>query len=120
MIYAIRCDQSDFKNVEFLPGFNVVLAARSEQATEKDSRNGLGKTTLIDIVHFCLGGKADKKNRVMAEPLKSWTFSLDLDLRGKRYTVSRNTAEPKRVILDGDFSDWPVNLKSTRTQVLWS
>lgn len=111
MIYAIRCDQPDFKDVEFLPGFNVVLAERSEQATEKDSRNGLGKTTLIDIVHFCLGGKADSNNRVMAEPLKSWTFSLDLDLRGKRCTVSRNTAEPKRVILAGDFSDWPVKPK---------
>ena len=112
MIYAIRCDQPDFKDVEFLPGFNVVLAERSEQATDKDSRNGLGKTTLIDIVHFCLGGKADKNNRVMAEPLENWTFSLDLDLRGKRYTVSRNTAESKRVILDGDFSDWPVKPKA--------
>lgn len=111
MIYAIRCDRPQFKDVEFLPGFNVVLAERSEQATAKDSRNGLGKTTLIDIIHFCLGGKADKNNRVTAEPLKGWTFFLELDLRGKRYTVSRNTGEPKRVTLDGDFSDWPVKPK---------
>jgi uncharacterized protein YydD (DUF2326 family) len=108
MIYAIRCDQAQFKEVEFLQGFNVVLAERSEQASAKDSRNGLGKTTLIDIIHFCLGGKADKNNRVMAEPLKNWTFFLELDLRGKRYTVSRNTGEPKRVTLDGDFSTWPI------------
>jgi uncharacterized protein YydD (DUF2326 family) len=107
MIYAIRCDQPQFKDVEFLPGFNVVLAERSEQATAKDSRNGLGKTTLIDIIHFCLGAKADANNRVMAPPLKDWTFSLELDLRGKRYTVSRSTGEPKRVTLEGDFSDWP-------------
>src|SRR5215217_9357381 len=102
MIHAVRCDQPSFKNVEFLPGLNVVLAERSAQASEKDSRNGLGKTTLIDIIHFCLGGKADRKNRVMAKPLKNWTFSLDVDLRGKRYTVSRNTGQPKRVIIDGD------------------
>src|SRR4051794_18471541 len=106
MIHAVRCDQPEFNDVEFLPGFNVVLAERSVQATEKDSRNGLGKTTLIDIIHFCLGGKADKKNRVMATRLKGWTFSLELDLRGMRYAVSRNTAEPKRVMLDGDFSEW--------------
>jgi uncharacterized protein YydD (DUF2326 family) len=111
MIYAIRCDQPQFKNVEFQPGFNVVLAERSEQATAKDSRNGLGKTTLIDIIHFCLGGKADKNNRVTAEPLKGWTFFLELYLRGKRYTVSRNTGDPRRVTLDGDFSDWPLKPK---------
>lgn len=111
MIHAIRCDHPEFKNVEFLPGFNVVLADRSKEATEKDSRNGLGKSTLIDIIHFCLGGQADKRNRVMAEPLRNWTFSLDLDLRGKLYTVSRNTGEPKRILLDGDFSDWPVKPK---------
>jgi uncharacterized protein YydD (DUF2326 family) len=108
MIRAIRCDQADFKNVEFLPGFNVVLAERSKEASVKDSRNGLGKTTLIEIVHFCLGGKADKKSRLMAEPLRNWTFTLELDLRGKLYTASRNTAEPRLVILEGDFSDWPV------------
>src|ERR1700683_2067176 len=104
MIYAIRCDQPQFKDVEFLPGFNVVLAERSEQATAKDSRNGLGKTTLIDIIHFCLGAKADANNRVMAAPLKDWTFSLELDLRGKRYTVARSTGEPQRGTLEGDFS----------------
>jgi uncharacterized protein YydD (DUF2326 family) len=111
MIHAIRCDQPDFKDVEFLPGFNVVLAERSDLATDKDSRNGLGKSTLIDIVHFCLGANADINNRVMAEPLEGWTFSLDLDFRGKRFSVSRNTAEPKRIILDGDFSDWPIRPK---------
>jgi uncharacterized protein YydD (DUF2326 family) len=111
MIHAVRCDQPQFKDVEFFAGLNVVLAERSAEASDKDSRNGLGKTTLIDVIHFCLGAKADKKNRVMAKPLKNWTFSLDLDLREKRYTVSRNTAAPKRVILDGDFSAWPVKPK---------
>jgi uncharacterized protein YydD (DUF2326 family) len=78
----------------------------------KDSRNGLGKTTLIDIIHFCLGGKADKKrNRVMAPSRKGWTFFVEIDLRGKRYTISRNTSDPKRVFLEGDFSDWPVKPK---------
>src|SRR5512135_2775822 len=105
MIHWVRCDQPQFQDVEFLPGFNVVLAERSKEATKKDSRNGLGKTTLIDIIHFCLGAKFDKRSRLKAEPLKGWTFTLEIDLRGKRYRVSRNTADPRRVILDGDFSD---------------
>jgi uncharacterized protein YydD (DUF2326 family) len=61
MIHAIRCDQPGFKTVKFFEGLNVVLAERSELATDKDSRNGLGKTTLIDIIHFCLGVKPTKR-----------------------------------------------------------
>jgi uncharacterized protein YydD (DUF2326 family) len=111
MIHAIRCDQPGFRDVEFKPGFNVVLATRTLAATDKDSRNGAGKTTFVEIVHFCLGSKADKENRLMAPQLHGWIFTVELDLRGKRCRVSRDTASPRRVILEGDFSDWPVKPK---------
>ena len=114
MIRAIRCDQPSFRAVEFEPGFNVVLATRTLSATDKDSRNGAGKTTLIEIVHFCLGSSADKKNRLMAEQLRGWVFTLEIDLKGKPYSVSRNTAEPKRVVIEGDFSGWPVKPKKDK------
>ena len=83
MIHAIRCDQPSFKNVEFAPGFNVVLATRTMAASDKDSRNGAGKTTLVEIVHFCLGSSADKRGRLMAAQVRGWTFTVELDLRGK-------------------------------------
>ncbi|NER51274.1 MAG: AAA family ATPase, partial [Symploca sp. SIO1A3] len=54
-IRAIRCNQASFQEVEFSSGFNVILADRTEESTSKDSRNGLGKSTLIEIIHFCLG-----------------------------------------------------------------
>lgn len=56
MIYSISCDQPSCKAIEFKPGFNVILAERTKEATNRDSRNGLGKSTLIEIIHFCLGG----------------------------------------------------------------
>lgn len=111
MIHAIRCDQAGFKDVEFQPGLNVILAVRTNEATVKDSRNGLGKTTVVEIIHFCLGSKADKENRLTAQQLQDWTFSLDIDLRGRRYVIHRNTKNHKRVLLEGDFSDWPVKPK---------
>jgi len=114
MIHTIRCDQASFKNIDFKRGFNVVLATRTMAATDKDSRNGAGKTTLVEIVHFCLGSSADKKNRLMAPPLRGWTFSVDLDLRGNRYLVARNTANPRKVMLEGDFRDWPIKPKKDK------
>ncbi|HUY14051.1 MAG TPA: DUF2326 domain-containing protein [Terriglobia bacterium] len=114
MIHTIRCDQPSFKSVDFKPGFNVVLATRTKAATDKDSRNGAGKTTLVEIVHYCLGSKADRINRLMAPLLRGWTFTVELDLRGKPYRVSRNTADAKRVILEGDFREWPVKPKKDK------
>ncbi|MFM6726441.1 MAG: DUF2326 domain-containing protein, partial [Dolichospermum sp.] len=60
MIYAVRCNQPSFKTVNFRPGLNVVLADRTEESGIRDSRNGLGKSTLIEIIHFCLGGNIEK------------------------------------------------------------
>jgi uncharacterized protein YydD (DUF2326 family) len=111
MIHAIRCDQPDFHDIEFASGFNVILATRTKAATDKDSRNGAGKTTFVEIIHFCLGSSANRKNRLMAPRLRGWTFTTELDLRGKLYRVSRNTANPRKVILEGDFRDWPIKPK---------
>ena len=77
MIRAVRCDQPSFRTVDFQPGLNVVLAERTKASTTKDSRNGLGKTTLVEIIHFCLGSNATKGRGLLKEPLSGWTFSLD-------------------------------------------
>ena len=108
MIRTIRCDKESFKTVDFRPGFNVVLADRTNEATRGDSRNGLGKTTLIEIIHFCLGSKPEKKQTLMQPEVSGWTFSMELDLGGQRITVHRNTGNPKRVQIEGDWSGWPI------------
>ncbi len=106
MIHSIKCDKSSFKSIEFKPGFNVVLAERIKEATKKDSRNGLGKSTLIEIIHFCLGGN---KGETLSKPqLDDWTFTLDVDLAGKRYSVTRNTSNTNKIRIRGDCSNWPI------------
>lgn len=106
MIYSVRCDKPSFKSIKFDPGFNVILAERTKESTIKDSRNGLGKSTLIEIIHFCLGAK---KGETLSKPeLNDWTFTLDLDLAGKKYSVTRNTSATNKIIIDGDCSDWPI------------
>lgn len=108
MIYAVRSDKESFKSIEFQPGFNVVIAERTKESTRKDSRNGLGKTSLIEVIHFCLGANTNPNKGLRQERLNDWTFFLDLDLRDNRYVVSRNTANPGRVVIEGDWSGWPI------------
>ena len=105
MIEAIRCDQPSFKTVEFKPGFNVVLADRTKESTITDSRNGLGKTTLIEIIHFCLGANTVRGKGLMIDPLEGWRFSLDMRIDGRKLSVTRSTAEPRWFHLEGDIDE---------------
>ncbi len=111
MIHSVRADQPSFKTVEFTNGFNVVVAERTPEATKKDSRNGSGKTSLIEIIHFCLGASAKPKEGLRRPELEGWTFFLDIDLRGRRYLISRNTEKYGRIYIEGDYSDWPITPK---------
>ncbi len=106
MIKAVYANNESFKRVEFQPGFNVILAERTDKSSDKDSRNGLGKTTLIEIIHFCLGSTTSQTLEV--KELEDWTFSLDFTLNDKNYTVSRNTTNNTTVHIEGDFSEWEI------------
>lgn len=119
MIHSIKCDKPSFKPIYFKEGFNVVLAERTKEATIKDSRNGLGKSTLIEIIHFCFGG--DKGETLNKPELNEWTFTLDFDLAGKQFSISRNTKDSKKLLIDGDCSDWPIKPildKKTGNQII--
>ena len=55
-IYANK----NFKNIEFEPEFNVVMATIFEKQRKKDTHN-LGKTSLIHVINFILLGSFSKK-----------------------------------------------------------
>lgn len=106
MIHSIKCDKSSFKSIYFKSGFNVILAERTKESSKKDSRNGLGKSTLIEIIHFCLGG--NKGETLSKSQLDDWTFTIELDLTGRKYAISRNTKDLNKIYIEGDCSDWPI------------
>lgn len=90
MILRVRANRDQFNSVRFAPDFNLVVADITDQSAQKDSRNGLGKTTLLNIIHFCLGGREQPNWGLRAPELKDWEFSVDLILRGEQITVSRS------------------------------
>ncbi len=112
MIRGIRCDKSTFKEIKFKKGFNIILADRTIESSKKDSRNGLGKTMLIEVMDFCLGSKYKKGNPLKQEELNDWTFTLDLTLNDNNISVSRNTSDNQKIYIEGDFSSWNVDIKS--------
>ena len=105
MILSVRSNMPSFKAVEFTPGFNVILADRTKESTRGDSRNGLGKTTLFEIVHFCLGAGTRRNRGLLVAPLKGWTFTLELQIEDRSLAVTRSTDQPNRVQLQGEVDD---------------
>ena len=105
MIVGVRCNKPSFKEVKFGPGLNVVLADRTKESTRRDSRNGLGKTTLVEVIHFCLGAPSRRGQGLMTPQLRGWEFTLDMRVQNREITVTRSTNDPNRVTVRGNVED---------------
>lgn len=111
MIHKIYANDKRFKPVQFELGLNIIKADKKPESGKKDSRNGLGKTTLINIVHFCLGSDLDEK-LLPVNDIKDWVFFIEIDLFGEKITASRAIANPKIVnIVEGDCKNFPVKIE---------
>lgn len=106
MIHSVSANRRLFHPVQFTPGLNVILAERTTTSTQKDTRNGLGKSTLIDILDFCLGSRATKGKGLLIGPLAGWEFTVEITLAGNRVKVTRAIDTPNRFVISGDTTGW--------------
>lgn len=107
MIHRIGSDLSTFKTLVFGPGLNILLADKSKGATDKHSRNGAGKTSLVEIIHFLLGADSKPESIFRSDDLQEFTFEMDFDLAKARVSASRSGARPSKVMVNADVSNWP-------------
>lgn len=107
MIHSIASNDPRFRTVHLRAGLNIVLAERTDGSSERDSRNGLGKTSLIEIIHFCLGSSYTKSHRLAHSELRRFTYSIEIDLGPSRFTVSRCPEEPGTINLKGPVTQLP-------------
>ncbi|WP_298627704.1 hypothetical protein [uncultured Legionella sp.] len=110
MIYKLYASDPRFKSVDFQSGVNVIIADRKEESSDKDSRNGLGKTTFINIMHFCLGADLNKKD-LPIEKIEDWIFFMELEIYGEKITASRSISNPNIVKIQGNPTNFPVNVE---------
>ncbi len=99
MILAIESDLPSFKPVQFRPGLNVLLAEKSPDSDRRQTRNSAGKSSLIEIIHWLLGGKGDKDALPRNAALVDATFYGTFRLGELEVQVARSGAEPGRIIL---------------------
>ncbi len=114
MIRGVRANKKGFRQITFGTGANILLADRSKTAGDKDTTNALGKSTLIEIIDFCLGANSDPKKGLRIEQLEDWSFTLDLTLRGTDVAVTRSVLTPGFIEIEGDASSWVVQPETNK------
>ena len=97
MIKKISSSLSSFKEIEFYDGLNVLIAKKESGATDRQTRNRAGKSSLIEIIHFLFGANTDKKSLFRTKTLIDESFRLDFDLQGEEFAVNRKGNQPSRV-----------------------
>ncbi len=107
MIHAVRANRKGFREVFFSHGVNMILADRSATSGDKDTTNALGKSTLIEIIDFCLGSNTSPAKGLRIEPLQGWSFTLEVTLGGNKVEVTRATDSPNVFAITGPTLGWP-------------
>ncbi|MBP2036247.1 DUF2326 domain-containing protein [Streptomyces avidinii] len=104
----MSANKESFREVEFTDGLNLIIAERSEASTDRDSRNGVGKSTLVEIIHFCLGSSVTQKNIIHQLRDDDWEFSLGLEYGDSIFTVRRSLSKATAVVLTNSARDLPL------------
>ena len=103
MIVRIWSSLDTFKQIHFQKGLNVLLSDTHPDATEKQTRNSAGKTSLIEIVHFLLGADCRKDSLFKCPELVEHSFMGDFSFGDHVVSVERSGSIPARIYLLNGF-----------------
>lgn len=83
-LHEVGANDARFKKLTFHAGLNILVADRTAESAQGDSRNSVGKTSLIKVIRYLLGGDLPKEFR--AGELADFIFSTTLGLPGANGT----------------------------------
>lgn len=107
-LLKLSANKHSFKTVTFnKEGLSLIVGVRTQIETlHKDERsyNGVGKSLLVEIIHFCLGSNS---NTAFQNQLPDWEFSLHFEIVDTPFVATRSTDKQKEIVLNGE----PLSLK---------
>jgi len=111
-LLTLTSNQNTFQNVTFNPdGISLIVAKHSNSSnpSSKNTYNGLGKSLLVHIIHFCLGGKS-KNYESFKIKLPNWQFILKFEIDNKIYVASRNTSNIDKILFHWDNKEDEISI----------
>lgn len=96
-LIELRANKETFHTITFNKvGVSIIRAIKVSE-DKKSTYNSTGKSLLVYLIHFCLGGS---ENQELKEKLPGWEFYLDFSIDDVLYTASRNVDNQKTVRLN--------------------
>jgi uncharacterized protein YydD (DUF2326 family) len=100
-LIELSANKQSFRPVKFNrtgPSFIVARQKDPESSDTKRTYNGVGKSLLVALVHFCLGSS---KRQEFEDALPEWEFSLKFAIGDNEYTAKRATDQQDIIYLNG-------------------
>lgn len=97
MIHKIYSDLPSFKTVHLHSGLNLILAEKGHGSSAGRTRNGAGKSSLVELLNAFYGSELRKESVLRAKELLHHRFGMELDLFGERVRVEREGASAGKV-----------------------
>lgn len=113
MIIELTCDLESFKSLHFRSGLNILLAERHESSGRRDTRNGTGKTSFIELVHYLLSERRNPNDDFHKPELIGKEFACKFSYGANEFTVSRKSGPSDEARKDGE----PIAPTSLRTEL---
>jgi len=114
MITQLKSDLPTFKTLNFSSGLNILLAERHESSGSRDTRNGTGKTSFIELLHFLLAERRNKHDDFHKPELLGAEYTATFSDAGHAYTIEKKSGgKTDDVKLDGE----PIAAKDLRTSL---
>jgi len=102
-LIKLSANQPGFKTVIFNRiGLSLIVGTRTnpdESGDDDRSYNGVGKSLLAEIIHFCLGSSS---NPAFKTHLPEWEFSLEFAIGDAIWIARRNTQKQSEIWLNGE------------------
>lgn len=116
MIYLkeIYCEPKGlFEKVTFHNGVNVIYGQFTEEASDTDTLNSIGKSTLVELIDFALLGAFDKRKKLYKakDIMLGYTIVLEFEACDKNFKIKRSINNPDDILIEsiGDSKIYQLN-----------
>ena len=111
-----------FEAVEFKMGSNLIFGHKDPMLNAADSLNGIGKSTFLDLLDFCLLSSFTKTNNnrlfLASEILTKHEILLEFESGGAVYTISRSIDSPNDItFITSDGTKTEMTIKEAKKRM---
>ena len=101
-LIRLKANMPSFHEINFKDGINIIVGKQLEGSFNNEGKtyNGVGKSLILHLIHFCLGSSNSIPE--FKEKLTNWIFTLEFKIDDTKYSASRSTNEQSKIIFCGE------------------